>query len=273
RELGLTKLSTYGLLSAYTERELTEWIHFLIAEQLLSIEEGKYPVLKLNQNSVDVLKGRRTVEMYTAPMPTTEDADYEESLFTNLRELRKQIADENNIPPYVVFSDATLKELSRYFPVSKEDMLQIKGIGEKKFDQFGDVFLATIQTWRENNPDIKRKVKIDSSAPVRKRIRQKTDDQPSHVISYQLFQNGKTIKEIAKRRELTEQTVQNHLFKAAKQGHPIKWEIFFNEEEEKTILAAREQITEPKLKPLKEALPDGYDYTKISAVLVKNGMM
>src|SRR5699024_4430114 len=222
REVGLTKLSTYGLLSAYTERDITEWIHFLIAEQLLSIEEGQYPVLQLNQNSVDVLKGKQIVEMYTAPIPTTEDADYEESLFTNLRELRKQIADENNIPPYIVFSDATLKELSRYFPVTREDMLQIKGIGEKKFEQFGDVFLSAIQTWREQNPDAKRKVQINSPAPIRKKKSQEADDQPSHVISYQLFQNGKTIKEIAKRRELTDQTVQNHLFKAAKQGYPIK---------------------------------------------------
>jgi len=273
REVGLTKLSTYGLLSAYTERDITEWIHFLIAEQLLSIEEGQYPVLQLNQNSVDVLKGKQIVEMYTAPIPTTEDADYEESLFTNLRELRKQIADENNIPPYIVFSDATLKELSRYFPVTREDMLQIKGIGEKKFEQFGDVFLSAIQTWREQNPDAKRKVQINSPAPIRKKKSQEADDQPSHVISYQLFQNGKTIKEIAKRRELTDQTVQNHLFKAAKQGYPIKWEIFFSEEEEKEVLDAREQMNEPRLKPLKEALPDEYDYTKISAVLVKNGIM
>src|SRR5699024_2161757 len=167
---------------------------------------------------------------------------------------------ENNIPPYIVFSDATLKELSRYFPVTREDMLQIKGIGEKKFEQFGDVFLSAIQTWREQNPDAKRKVQINSPAPIRKKKSQEADDQPSHVISYQLFQNGKTIKEIAKRRELTDQTVQNHLFKAAKQGYPIKWEIFFSEEEEKEVLDAREQMNEPRLKPLKEALPDEYDY-------------
>lgn len=273
RELGLYRLSTYGLLSAYTEREITEWIHFLIAEQLLSIEEGKFPILKLNKNSVDVLKGKRTVEMYTAPIPANEDADYEEDLFTELRNLRKQIADENNIPPYIVFSDATLKELSRYFPVTKGDMLQIKGIGEKKFDQFGEAFLSVIQTWREKNPDIKKKIKIDAPTPVKKKNREETDDRPSHLISYQLFQNGKTIDEIAKRRELTTQTVEKHLFKAAKLGYPIAWDIFFNEKEEKAVLAAREKIDEPRLKPLKEALPEEYDYTKITAVLVKNGIM
>lgn len=273
RELGLDKLTTYGLLSAYTERELTEWIHFLIAEQILSIEEGKFPVLKLNQNSVDVLKGKRTVEMYTAPIPANEDADYEEDLFAELRMLRKQIADEEQIPPYIVFSDATLKELSRYFPVTREEMLQIKGIGEKKFEQYGGAFLSVIQKWWKNNPDVKKRVKIDSPAPVKRKERREADDRPSHLISYQLFQNGKTIEEIAKRRELTKQTVEKHIFKAAKQGYPIEWSIFFNEEEEAAVLAARKSIDEPRLKPLKQALPEEYDYTKITAVLVKNGMM
>jgi len=273
KEFGLAKLSTYGLLSAYTERELTEWIHFLIAEQLLSIEEGKFPVLKLNHNSVDVLKGKRTVEMYTARIPTSETSDYHEDLFTKLRNLRKQMADENDIPPYIIFSDATLKELSRYFPVTKEDMLQIKGIGEKKFDQYGEAFLSVIQGWREDHPDVKKKIRINDHSPERPKEDREKDDRPSHLISFGLFQSGKTLEEIAKRRGMTKQTIEKHIFKAAKEGHPIAWGIFFNEEEETAVLAAREKIDEPRLKPLKEALPETYDYTKISAVLVKNGIM
>src|SRR5690606_28689903 len=118
-------LSTYGLLSAYTEKEITEKIHFLVAEQLLATEEGQFPTLKLNQNSVDVLKGKRTVTMYTTSIPTSDEEDYHKDLFEALRALRKEMADELKLPPYVLFTDATLKELSRYFPVTKEDMLEI----------------------------------------------------------------------------------------------------------------------------------------------------
>src|SRR5690625_3280543 len=114
RQFNLHTLSTYGILSQHTEKELTEWIHFLIAENLLSAREGKYPTLHLNKNSVDVLKGRRTVWMYTAPMPTSEASDYHEGLFMTLRTLRKRMADERNVPPYVLFTDATLKDLCRY---------------------------------------------------------------------------------------------------------------------------------------------------------------
>lgn len=271
RQFNLTSISTFGILSAYTEKELTEWIHFLIAEQLLATEEGKYPTLKLNQNSVDVLKGKHAVWMYTAPIPISDEADYHEDLFASLRILRKQMADSKNVPPYVLFSDATLKELSRYIPTTKEDMLDIKGVGVKKYDQYGVDFLNVIKAWREEHPDVQERVRI-TDAPVPK-PKKTADDRPSHVISYQMFQSGKSIKDIAVIRDMSKQTIESHIFKAFKDGYPIAWPIFFNEKEEEAVLAARETIDEPRLKPLKEALPEGYDYTKIKAVLIKNELM
>ncbi|RKQ31504.1 DNA helicase RecQ [Oceanobacillus halophilus] len=274
KQFGLDKLSTYGIMSAYTEKELIEHIHFLIAEKLVATEEGRYPTLRLNQQSVEVLKGKRQVEMFTAPIPTTEEADFYEDLFSELRALRKQIADEKNVPPYVLFSDATLKELSRYFPVTKEDMLEIKGVGEKKYEQYGEEFLEIIRDWKANHPEVKKRIRItDTGSPKPKPSRRPNDDRPSHMISFQMFQSGKSLKDIAAVRDMSKQTIENHIFKAFKDGHPIAWEIFFDEKEEAAVLAAREEITEPKLKPLKDALPDGYDYTKIKAVLVKNEYM
>ncbi|WP_249869379.1 DNA helicase RecQ [Oceanobacillus saliphilus] len=273
RDFRLDRISTYGILSAYTEKELTERIHFLIAERLIGTEEGQFPTLRLNQNSVEVLKGKRSVEMYTAPIPTNEIADYHEDLFIELRTLRKQIADDRNVPPYVLFSDATLKDLSRYFPTSKEDMLEIKGIGEKKYEQYGEAFLAVIKSWRASNQDVKQKIRIDASSPARPKAKKSADNRPSHLISYQMFQSGKSIKDIAAIRDFSKMTIENHIFKAFQEGYPLSWEIFFNENEEADVLAAHGQIEEPKLKPLKEALPDEYDYTKIKAVLVKNQLM
>lgn len=270
----LDTLSTYGILSNYTEKELTEWIHFLIAEQLLDTEEGKYPTIKLNQHSVEVLKGKRKVWMLSAPIPVHDDTDYDKGLFAELRTLRKDLADANNVPPYVLFSDATLRDLCRYFPISKEDMLQIKGIGEKKFEQYGDIFMQIIQDWKKEHPEIKPKIQITGTAPMPKqRTNQEIFDGPSHIESYKMFQAGKSIKDIASIRDMTEQTIERHLFKAFKDGYPIAWDIFFNPEEEKIILTQHEQMTEDRLKPLKESLPDTYSYLKIKAVLVKNGKM
>src|SRR5690625_4314283 len=270
----LNKLSTYGILSNYTEKELTELINFLIAEKLLATEEGKFPTLKLNQNSVEVLKGEREVWTFTAPIPTSEEVDYHERLFNQLRALRKTIADEKNVPPYVLFSDATLRDLCRYIPDSKEDMLQIKGIGERKYEQYGEIFMVAIQDWKHDNPDVKSKVRITDAVSVgMKPKRKQNDGEPSHLVSYQMFQSGKSLKDIEDMSEMKKKRIENHLFKAYKEGYSIVWDIFFNDEEEIAVLAAREEIDEPKLRPLKEALPDGYDYTKIKAVLVKNELM
>src|SRR5690625_498140 len=271
----LHKISTYGILSRYTERELTEIINFLIAERILGTEEGRFPTLKLNKHSVEALKGERPVWTFTAPIPTSEETDYNEELFNILRAHRKRIANKKNVPQYVLFSDATLRDLSRYFPATNEDMLEIKGIGERKYEQYGEVFMTAIQDWKNDNPDVKSKVRISDAVSVgmKPRRQRNNDDEPSHIVSYQMFQSGKSIKDIAVIREMKQQTIESHIFKAYKEGYPIVWDIFFNDEEEVAVLAAREEIDEPKLRPLKEALPDGYDYTKIKAVLVKNELM
>src|SRR5699024_11907455 len=120
-------------------------------------------MLKLNRRSVDVLKGKRQVWMFTSTIPKATDADYHEGLFTILRDLRKQIADEKGVPPYVLYTDATLKDLCRYFPTTKEAMLEIKGIGERKYEQYGDLFLEAIQTFLDKHPEVKPKVQIAAS--------------------------------------------------------------------------------------------------------------
>ena len=271
----LQNLSTYGLLSNYTEKELTEWIQFLVAEQVLATEEGKFPILKLNKRSVDVLKGKRQVWMFTSTIPKAADADYHEGLFTVLRDLRKQTADEKGVPPYVLYTDATLKDLCRYFPTTREAMLEIKGIGERKYEQYGELFLDAIQTFLAEHPEVKPKVQIASSrttTPRPKENRTKSDE-PSHIESYQMFQSGKSLKDIATIRGFNLRTIEGHIFKAYKDGFPVAWNIFFTDEEEKNILTEHEQLSEKKLKPLKEALPETYTYTMIQAVLVKNGIL
>lgn len=271
----LHKLSTYGILSAYTERELIERINFLIAENILSAEEGKFPTLKLNQKSVDVLKGNHPVWIFTEPIPTNEEVDYHEGLFTILRALRKKIADEKKVPPYVLFSDATLRDLCRYFPQSEEEMLQIKGIGVKKYEQYGEIFMETIQTWKSEHKDVVPKIKITSGSVGRTKVRSKKhqDSGPSHITSYQMFSSGKSLKEIAVMRELSPQTIEGHIFKAYESGYSIAWDIFFNQAEEATVLAVYEDAEDTSLKSLKEALPVEYDYTKLKAVLVKNELL
>src|SRR5699024_8942519 len=124
-----------------------------------------------------------------------EVSDYYGDLFEELRHLRKKIAVEKAVPPYVIFSDATLKDMARYLPMTKESLLNIKGVGERKYDQYGEAFLKVLQNWQEEHPNKKGKISISQPETVVRK--QKTaDTRPSHLISYELFQSGKMIKEI-----------------------------------------------------------------------------
>ncbi|MCT2538241.1 DNA helicase RecQ [Aquibacillus koreensis] len=275
KQFRFDQLSTYGLMSGYTEKDLTNFIHFLVAEDVLTVGDSKYPILQLTKEAESVLKGQRQIWMQTSTVKQTEETDYEQELFESLRQLRKQIADQEKVPPYVLFSDATLKEMCRFFPETKEEMLDIKGVGERKYDQYGEAFLEVIIEWtKEHDVEKQTQPTMLKQEPLKKKkAKQHTGDQPSYQVSYDMYKNGSSFKKIASERELTEQTVTNHIFQAYQNGMELDWNEFFDEEQEVAILEARESLEEPRLKALKEALPDGYDYTMIKAVLVKHGFL
>lgn len=269
RSFNFQKLSTYGLLSNYTERDITEWINFLIAEGIVGTKEGRYPTLKLNEKSVAVLTGKQKVFMYSAAIPEQEVANYDIELFNRLRDIRMTISKELNVPPYVIFSDTTLRDLARYLPESKNDFLNIKGIGEKKYKQFGDRFNTVLSEWIKEHPQSDKSIQINrisNKQPLKKA------EVASHRETFKLFQNGKQIKDIALIRNLTEQTIENHIFKCHKEGFSIPWNIFFTDKDEKTILNAKKAMPDASLKELKVNLDKSISYTKIKAVLVKNNL-
>ncbi|WP_152656931.1 DNA helicase RecQ [Oceanobacillus sp. CFH 90083] len=266
-QFGLTKLSTYGILSKYTEKEITERIYFLIAEACLSTEEGQFPTLKLNRKSMDILTGKEHVTMFIQDVPTVQETDYSTDLFEVLRQLRRSMSQELGLPPYVLFSDMTLKEMARYLPEDKDEFLRLKGIGQKKYDLYGEPFLEAIAEWKEQNPDYKAPTAIHYQKSAKAKD---TDDRPSYQKSYELLQKGKTIREIASIRDLKEQTIEAHIFQASQKGYTLNWSLFFNSQEEDVILSKHEETDATGLKELKEALPEDYTYRKIKAVLVKN---
>lgn len=268
------QLSTYGILKQYTESDIVERINFLVAKDMLTITDGRMPTLQLNPLSVDVLTGKK--EVYFSPMSlakTTELIDYDESLFEKLRDIRKTIADETSVPPYLIFSDVTLKDMCRYLPKTEDDLLAIKGVGERKLNSYGSDFLSTIQDFHDNHPELVAKINIRQTTQKQQRSDGPSSDQASHMETFNLYQKGKTIAEIASLRQLKEQTIENHLFKAYDQGHPILWNTFFTEEEEAEVLKQYEQVEEKRLKQIKENLSDDYTYFKIRAVLVKNALL
>ena len=148
--LGFGHLSTYGLMKNQSQKETMQLIEYLISNGYLLTINGEYPVLKVTERGIQVLKGQESVYR-KEPKKVQQLSDEEtDTLFEVLRELRTDLASEAGVPPYVVFSDSTLKEMSRIRPSSRLEMLQIKGVGQSKLDKYGEAFLSRIKNADSN---------------------------------------------------------------------------------------------------------------------------
>ncbi|MBU5263389.1 DNA helicase RecQ [Bacillus atrophaeus] len=142
---GFSRLSTYGILKHQSVSEISDFIEFLISDDFIQMSDGTFPTLFVTNKGRNVLLGKEDVVRKEAlkAAAITENDD----LFERLRMLRKQIAAEQGVPPFVVFSDQTLKEMSGKQPANEEDLLSIKGVGEQKRVKYGKLFLEEIQTY------------------------------------------------------------------------------------------------------------------------------
>ncbi|WP_395531370.1 DNA helicase RecQ [Enterococcus faecium] len=148
--LGFGHLSTYGLMKNQSQKETMQLIEYFISNGYLLTINGEYPVLKVTERGIQVLKGQESVYR-KEPKKVQQLSDEEtDTLFEVLRELRTDLASEAGVPPYVVFSDSTLKEMSRIRPSSRLEMLQIKGVGQSKLDKYGEAFLSRIKNADSN---------------------------------------------------------------------------------------------------------------------------
>ncbi len=150
---GADKLSMYGIGLALSKKE---W--FIIVERLLELKIlilGDFSVLKLTNDAIEVLKSLKLVDIKSSRLIINErekkvkqakEFDYDEELFEELRIKRSELASEMGVPAYIIFSDKTLKHLANDKPHDKKSMLEVNGIGEKKYEQYGEDFLTLINS-------------------------------------------------------------------------------------------------------------------------------
>jgi ATP-dependent DNA helicase RecQ len=160
RQTGHDRLSTYGLLADHSARAVRGWIEELVGLGHLRVSSGEYPTLFLSKTGVEVMRGEREVRLHEpvvtaakkSPARTTAQAaaleeggpDADEALFERLRAFRRTLARERGVPPYVIFNDRTLALMSAVKPRTREGLRAIKGVGDKKADDLGPLFLAEI---------------------------------------------------------------------------------------------------------------------------------
>ena len=141
-QFGFDQLPTYGLFKDKTVNEIKNFINILTATQYLTLAEGEFPIVKLTPEAFAVMKNESKVWQKSAK--TITEVKVDNSLFEKLKALRKEIATKEKIPPYMVFSDATLQEMATKMPSDNFELGKVKGIGEVKLGKYGSAFLEVL---------------------------------------------------------------------------------------------------------------------------------
>ena len=221
---GHQHLSTFGI-----GKELNHGQWMRIARQLaqkgLLSEEGEYVVLKLTERAYAALKNKEIImgiiqeKERPLKVKTAGELEYDSALFDILRKKRKELADAENVPPYVVFSDSTLREMAAYYPMSEVSLKKINGVGTVKAARYGNVFMELIRTYcKEHN--LAEKVKlVDRAAPAAARSTL-SGNRTAEVG--EAYNSGQTIQALMKTYGVTAGTILEHLARFAMQGARLR---------------------------------------------------
>lgn len=284
-ERGYHQIKTYG---AGREVSFADWQHYILQFIHLGLMDIAYDeglALKISEAGRAVLKGEQKVNIIT-PIHisraekkkkkearnrfktdddnfTIEDSSSSpsEELFQHLRRLRLQLAKDEGVPPYIIFSDKSLRQMAEEVPGTEEDLLSISGVGRHKFELYGSAFLEAIRNFTGNTIP---RTEISSRSP--KVMRPTKGD--SYRVSLEMYAQGLSINDIAARRNLTTTTILSHIASAYESGEPIRLLDFITDREIALVRKALEQTGPTQaLKPIFDVLNGEVAYPQIRLAL------
>ncbi|MBQ0733139.1 DNA helicase RecQ [Aquimarina celericrescens] len=261
QDKGYQNLKTYGIGKDIAWRDWQQYIIQLINQGYLEIAFHQNNKLKLTSLSKKVLfEGEKVslahlkeLEKVKQPVVIQMDQGVAPDLFEKLRQLRLELSKEAGIPAYQIFSDATLREMEKFRPMSDEEFIQINGVGRQKMQNYGYQFIKEIISFSQE----KTKKKKKSSKKGK-----------THKETLALYQEGLSIEEIAIKRQLASSTIFSHIQKLYEEGEDIDLKKFVNTEDIKSIKEAKEHLDNPEgLKPYFEHFQGAIDYNTIKLAL------
>jgi ATP-dependent DNA helicase RecQ len=262
RDWGHKSLSTYGIGHEHTRKEWQAIGRELMRLGFLSQSNERFSTLELTREGNAVLRERKSITL-TRPMKVPVRAAHQageiacdEMLFDRLRGLRKFLADERGVPPYIIFSDVALRQMARLYPSNEVEFSRISGVGAQKLREFSSVFLAEIAKHLATHA---RQMFADNSLaaaapppkpPVTDTVRE----------SLRRFRAGETVEQIAKARQIISGTVHGHLATAIEAGETIPLKALLNEDDWECITDALRGHGGASVTPVHSALGGRYDF-------------
>ena len=273
RSLNHHQLSTFGLLKNHDKNELRDWIYQLIGQKALVQEGTDYPVLKLNEASWQVMSKeipvrlmRSTEGKETKAHGETESWEgVDRNLFEELRAFRRELAQERNVPPYLIFGDKTLRELARYRPTTEGLLKMIYGIGDRKRLDFGQQVLVLIR-------DHCRARGLDIDLPFQNARPKTSPGSPSPAtglkqLAFELFHEGASAEEVVRRTGRARSTVMHYLAEYILREKPPEVGCWVAPEVYARVARVVQKIGAAPLKPIFESLEQKISYDDIRVVV------
>ena len=267
---GHDKISTYGIGKEHSRAEWASLGREIIRLGYCRQSAEKFSTIEMTAEGMELLRSRKAVTL-TRPPPEPErgreregkrrvgDIACDEALFEQLRTLRKEIADSRDVPAYIIFSDVSLRTMAREYPVTERAFANISGVGTKKLDEFGAQFMDAIQKHLREGP---RQVFADDLDQFRGPPPKKAAASTSRE-SWRMFAAGQSFAEIARVRGLAESTIAKHVSDAVEAGEPFDVDTHFTAAEQAELNAVFDQLSDYALAPVKEALGNRYDYSRL----------
>ncbi|MEH2073989.1 MAG: DNA helicase RecQ [Nostoc sp.] len=262
------KLSTYGIGK---DRTVDEWRMLgrsLLHQGLIEQTSDGYSVLKLNASSWEVMRKQRTVSLAVTTVQKitweqgSEKAEVAEILLQKLRSLRKQLADEQSVPPYVIFHDSTLKLMVQVQPQNLVEFAKLSGVGSHKLAQYGEKFITEICAYRQEKG-------LQNKSAKNNYVSSSNSSSYTELQTLQLHQQGLNISQIAQKRNLSPATVSNHLEKLIEKNQPVDLNQLIPLEHQQKIWKVLEVLGDISLTPIKEQLGESYTFDEIRLVRCK----
>jgi ATP-dependent DNA helicase RecQ len=262
------QISTYGIGQ---EKSRPEWQAIgreLIRLGYLEQSADKFTTLELTSEGRSLLKERKGVTLTkpkAAPalkLPRAGEVACDEVLFEQLRRLRKRLADERGLPPYIIFSDVSLRQMAREYPISDREFARISGVGERKRQEFGAVFLTEVAEHLRTNP---RQIFADDSfAPPSRPQKRSIGDSVRETL--RRFRAGLPLEQIARDRNVVVSTIYSHLAEAVECGEELDLNRLVTGEERREIEHAAAIVGWVPLSDLFKKLGEKYSYGQLRVV-------
>ncbi|CAN5376535.1 DNA helicase RecQ [soil metagenome] len=283
-ENGHNDLSTYGIGEEFSKDQWVQLSRLLVRKDFLK-KDPKYgsliltdaarKVLKDEQRVTGVLDRTQTAIDGNAASRTSTEVEnrYDENLFHKLRKIRKEMASEQDVPPYVIFPDTTLMEMSFYFPQSPETLGSIYGVGESKQKKYGPEFLSAIKAYCEEN-DIEERER-----EIRKKKKKKSSSKKHHQIGRD-YNNGKSLDHLAEEHGVKMPTILKHLKTYLEEGNDLRQDGILkasglSQRKVDEVIQSMDKVGPELLKPVYENLDKSVGYSELRMMqlyyLAKNG--